>query len=231
MGKITKLSIFFGLLFLAFSFHSAHASENSTPGSSNKFYRSSDFKTGSNSAGIKSRELALTTTGATHGAMKKVKLSEARMKICEMHASNISMRFKNLLGLGEKSHENFNDIVTRVDAFYTSKLVPAGYALPNYDALKSDITTKQTAVQTALTKAQTDGASFSCDSDDPKGSADTFRQDIQALIIANKAYKLSVRTFVVSVRDLALKAKAAKLSPSPVVSPVASPEATEAPSQ
>ncbi len=82
-----------------------------------------------------------------------------------------------------------------------------------------------------MAKAQADGANFSCDSDDPKGSADTFRQDMQALMLANKAYKISVRTFVVAVRDLAVKAKTAKLSPSPIVSPVVSPEVTGEPAQ
>ena len=50
---------------------------------------------------------------------------------------------------------------------------------------------------------------------------------------ANKAYKASVKAFAVAVRDLAKKAKADKLSPSPAISgaasPAVSPEVTETP--
>lgn len=227
MAKVMKISVFFGILLTVLSLTpSAHAVNQS---SSNKFYRSSDHMVSTPSASGKM--IALNNTGATTAAMKKSKLSEARLKICNQRAANVSMRFKNLLSLGMKSHENLDETVTRVDDFYNSKLISAGYTLPNYTVLKSDITTKQANVNTLLDKAKVDGQSFSCDSDDPKTQADTFRQDVQSLILANKAYRISVRTFVVSVRDLALKAKMAKLSPSPAVSPIENPEATEAPIQ
>jgi hypothetical protein len=152
--------------------------------------------------------------------MRKVKLSEARLRTCEEREAKIGDRFKNLLAIGEKTHTGMDKIVERVDTFYNNILVPAGYTLANYEVLKSDMATKKAAVQSALAEAQTSGQSFSCESDDPKGQADAFRQDVQALMTANKAYKTSVRTFVAAVRDLAKEAKADKLSPSPAVSPV-----------
>jgi hypothetical protein len=110
-------------------------------------------------------------------------------------------------------------------------LVAKGYTLENYDALKTDIATKQSAVKTALEQVRASGKDFSCDSEDPKAQTDTVRQNMQALINANKAYKASVKTFVAAVRDLAKEAKSATLSPSPEVSPEAelSPVVSETP--
>jgi len=158
---------------------------------------------------------------------KENKLSESRLKICEVREKNIENRFKTLLTLGTNTHKDKEMIVERVDTFYTTKLVPAGYSLPNYAALKADIASKEAAVQSILDEAKTNGSSFSCDSNDPKAQADDFKTNIQSLIAANKAYKASVKTFVVAVRDLAKQAKSDKMVPSPSVSPAVSPEVTE----
>lgn len=160
-------------------------------------------------------------TMPAEGAMKKVKLSQARLNICRNRSEKIGMRYKNMLGLGMKIDSDRQSIVTRVDTYYNSKLVSAGHTLSNYATLKADIATKQANVKIALDKAKASGVSFSCDSEDPRADADAFRANMQALIAANKEYKLAVRSFVVSVRDLS------KSVNSPVEKGVMSPEPEE----
>lgn len=154
---------------------------------------------------------------ASAAARRIQKLSEARLRICEARSKNISMRFNKLISMGNKSHEAQEMRIEKVDNYYNERLVPEGFSLDNYDDLKSDIDTKKANVKALLEKLQTNGQSFTCDSEDPKGQADTFRDDMKALISANKDYKTSVRTFVVAVRDLAKEARKEKVSPTPEV--------------
>ena len=244
MNKLLKLSISFGLfifvLALATSTYaiSDNASERAMEKQELKQMTNTEGKN-KNVGGIESKNkmMAANDKASAAATRKANKLSEARLKICEAREKNIENRFRTLLTLGVNTHKGKEKIVERVDKFYTTVLVPAGYILPNYDVLKADIETKEAAVQTILDEAQASGESFSCDSEDPKAQADEFKSNIQALINANKAYKTSVRTFVVAVRDLAKKAKADKISPSPIVSePITpipttavSPEVTETP--
>lgn len=224
MRKLLKLSVFLGLFLVALVFtvpsyaiNDNSETSNAEPEKKFKQFRAPESKDSTKSANKDKIKNVMTDKKTNTEVVRRVKLSEARLRTCEEREAKIGNRFKNLLAIGKKTHAGMDKIVERVDKFYNDVLVLAGYTLPNYDSLKSDMTTKKVAVQTALTEAQASGQSFSCDSDDPKGQADAFRQDAQALINANKAYKTSVRTFVAAVRDLAKEAKADKLSPSPVV--------------
>ncbi len=259
MSKFLKLSIFFGFFIFVFSLATAtyareDESENETnvtatitPTKVKENQRNNQFKSKLAKEKEDESEIEDDLISVSPGknrekkeakiskAMerKASKLSETRLKKCEIVEKHIDNRFKTLLSLGVNTHKGKEKIVERVDNFYANKLAPAGYTLSNYAALKADIETKEAAVQAILDEAQTNGESFSCDSEDPKAQADEFKTNIQALIAANKAYKTSVKIFVVAVRDLAKKAKADKMVPSPVVSPVTSPavsnEVTETP--
>lgn len=221
MRKFLIPAIFIGLflvtLIVTLPSYAVNDNSGSSSSDSEKKYKQFRAPESKNSSKSADKERKMNTE-----SVRKVKLSEARLRVCEERENKIGNRFKNLLAIGEKTHTGMEKTLERVDKFYNNVLVPAGYTLPNYDSLKSDIATKKAAVQAALTEAQASGQDFSCDSDDPKGEADAFRQDVQVLMTANKAYKTSVRTFVVAVRDLAKEAKADKSSsPSPSVSPEA----------
>jgi len=228
MLKTLKLSVFFGLLVLFFAFTKVNVlaiydeAVNTTSSEEYKETKSVERMELKNKVNEKVE---------TKAAMKVEKLSEARLKICQSREERISNRFTNLLSLGAGSHQNFEGFVVRVDDFYQNTLVVQGYSLENYKVLKADIAKNQVAVKTALEQVRLSGRDFSCDSEDPKAQTDTFRQNMQVLINANKAYKTSVRTFVAAVRDLAKEAKSATLSPSPEVSSEveAAPVVSEAP--
>lgn len=214
MLKTIKLSIFFGLFLLIFaSANSTWAIEDSTTIDKSTIKNERAVEKINAANDIKEKVEATT-------AVKKANLSEARLRTCEAREQKIANRYKNLLTMGSRFHPYYDKIVARVDYFYTNNLVPNGLILENYDSLKADITSNKEAVSSALAQVQASGQEFSCDSDDPKGEADTFRTNMQALIASNKEYKTSVRAFVVAVRDLAKEAKAATLSITPEVSPV-----------
>lgn len=242
MSRFVKLGFFFGLFFVvlalagsSYAISDDDASENTSDVtisvSPEKKRENKEVmqlkKTEEVERKIKEKSMAKDAKISKAMERKANKLSEARLKICEGREEKIGNRFKSLIALGEKTHAGKEKIVERVDGFYTNVLVPAGHTLPNYETLKADIEVKETAVKAALEAAQVNGQEFSCDSDDPKAQADEFKENVQTLIAANKAYKQSVRTFVVSVRDLAKQArstssgsttKADKLTPSPAVS-------------
>lgn len=229
MSKLLKLSVFLGLFAFVFAFATTtYAQDENTSDviisvSPEKTRENKEIKQFKNSQDLerKAKDKAMMNEAKISKAMERKanKLSETRLKVCQGREEKIGNRFKSLIAIGEKTHAGKEKIIERVDKFYTNVLVPAGHTLPNYAALKADIETKEAAVKSALEAAQASGQGFSCDSEDPKAEADAFREDVKTLIAANKAYRTSVRAYVVAVRDLAKQAKADKISSSPVISP------------
>ena len=154
---------------------------------------------------------------------KKEKLSDARIKICQARQKGISQRAKYMLERGKGINKGHEKIYMRVDKFYNEKLVSAGYTLSNYSDLTAEIEANKQNVLALLESAKATGsAEFNCNSDDPLGQISAFKEDMRALIEANKAYKESIHDFVKAVRDLAKTARLEKISPSssPSVTPV-----------
>ena len=130
------------------------------------------------------------------------RLTEAKLKSCQAKEATIKQRSDQLTKTAENMLEKFDNIATRVEKYYSDKVVPSGKTVSNYDALVADIAAKKVLVQTALTKAQTDALAFSCTSDNPKGQLTQFREDMQAVKKALKDYRTSIKNLIVAVRSL-----------------------------
>ena len=130
------------------------------------------------------------------------RLTEAKLKACQVRENIIKKRAERLGKLAKTIEEKFDAIAKRVEDYYVSKVVPSGKTVANYDSLIADIQTKKGAVQTALTQAQTNAASFSCTSDDPKGQMARFKDDMQAVKSALKDYRTSINDLIVAVRSV-----------------------------
>ena len=135
------------------------------------------------------------------------KLSEARLRVCKGRSISLHNRVKNTINRGGKMHQRLESLVVAVDKFYTNRLVPQGLTLDNHDELLADIEAKEANVASLLDQAKATGEEFDCESDDPKGQLESFKGDMKAVIEAFKEYKLSVRTFVKAVKDLAAESK------------------------
>lgn len=140
--------------------------------------------------------------GATRSAAAGQRLDEVRLKTCQVREDALKKRSARLIQLVTNMEEKFDSIAQRVKDYYTSKVVPAGKTVASYDSLVSGINTKKAAVQTALTKAQEDLASFSCSGDDPKGWMRAFREDMQAVKGALKDYRTAIKDLIVAVRSV-----------------------------
>lgn len=127
------------------------------------------------------------------------KLTEVKLKACQARESAIKTRSTNLINLVSTMEEKFDAIAERVEKFYTTKVALSGKIVSNYDSLVSNIATKKSDVQTALTKAQDDLVGFSCDGNDPKAQMKDFRLDMQAVKEKLKDYRKSINNLIVAV--------------------------------
>lgn len=139
---------------------------------------------------------------------------ENKIKVCQIHERNIKNRADHLQNLVNKMFTNFDKIATRIQNYYTQKLVPQGKTLSNYDVLVSDIATKRATVTIAVEKAKTDIAGFFCTtSTNPKADLTTYRTDMQAVKTALQNYRTSIKNLIVAVRGLVGESSSPSASP------------------
>ena len=96
----------------------------------------------------------------------------------------------------------FDAIAQRVETYYTSKVVPSGKTVANYDNLVADVQSKKAAIKTALSEAQNGVENFACSADDPKAQLKQFRVNMQAVKSALKEYRTSIKNLIVAVRSV-----------------------------
>ncbi len=132
----------------------------------------------------------------------KNRFTEARLKACQTRETSINERQNRLTLLVTNMENNFDSIAQRVKDYYTSTVVPSGKEVPTYVDLVENINTRRAMVRTSLDTAQSDVASFACDSDDPKGDLNRYRQNMQVVIQELKQYRTSVKDLIVAVRSI-----------------------------
>ena len=132
----------------------------------------------------------------------QVRLTEAKLKACQAREKAIKKRTEQLMKLATTMQEKFDAIAERVKEYYTSKVVPSGKTVANYDSLVADIQFKKEAVQTVLVTAQENAGSFACDGNDPKGQLAQFKDDMRAVKSALKDYRTSIKNLIVAVRSV-----------------------------
>jgi hypothetical protein len=130
----------------------------------------------------------------------KARLDEARLKACEARESAINKRIEMLGRLSTNILTKFSNITDRVVEFYNNKMVTEGKTLSNYNELIANINTEKEAVANALSVAQ--GTTFSCDSDDPKGQLEAFRDNMKNVKAALQEYRSSIKDLIVAVKSL-----------------------------
>ncbi len=123
-------------------------------------------------------------------------------RACQTRENAIKTRSTHLVNLVTTMESKFDAIATRVEDYYANKVAPSGKTVSNYNTLVSDIQTKKTAIQTALTTAQNDATSFTCTSTNPKGQLTQFRDDMQAVKSVLKDYRTSIKNLIVAVHSV-----------------------------
>lgn len=128
------------------------------------------------------------------------RLSENNLKICEKLEAGINSRSGNLVNKVNKHTARFDRISSKVQDFYTEKMVPKGITVENYDALVGDISTKKAVVDEAVAKASSTISDFDCSNDHPKQLLSDFKDQMQSVIKSLKDYRKSVVNLIVAVR-------------------------------
>ncbi len=147
---------------------------------------------------------AQSATGQAKQAKQQAltRLENAKLRACQAKEEAITKRATRLTRLVNNMESNFDKHAQRVEEYYTSKVLPSGKTVANYDSLVADIAAKKAAVAAALAIAQNDANSFICTGDDPKGQLTLYRQDMQAVKKALKDYRTSIKNLIVAVRSV-----------------------------
>jgi hypothetical protein len=175
------------------------------------------------STNVQAQTRSTASPTASPSARASTRLADAKLKACQNREAAIQKRSDQLVRLAANMQDTFTSIATRVKVYYTNVVIPSGKTVSNYDALLAEIATKQTAVTTALAKAQSDATSFSCTSDDPKGQLTQFRSNMQAVKSALKDYRTSIKNLIVAVRSITGTTQS---SANPTTKPTSTPTAT-----
>lgn len=132
----------------------------------------------------------------------KNNLTPGQLRSCQARESAIKNRMQSLIDLVTNIENKFNAIEKRVEEFYSTKVVPSGKTVSNYNSLIADVQTKKTAVDTNMASAKTDVSNFSCTNGDPKSLFMQFRTDMQAVKSALKDYRTSIKNLIVAVHSV-----------------------------
>ncbi len=132
----------------------------------------------------------------------KNNLTQGQLRSCQARESAIKSQMQSLINLVINMEEKFSAIEKRVEDFYTTKVIPTGKTVSNYDTLVANITTKKTAVEGAIESAKTDTSNFSCTDGDPKALYLLFRTHMQKVKQALKDYRTSIKNLIVAVHSV-----------------------------
>lgn len=125
-----------------------------------------------------------------------------KLRACQARENAIKIRMTSLSRLANNIESKFDAIATRVENYYTSKVVPSGKTVSNYNALVADIATQKAAVTAALATTQTDVNSFGCSTQNPKADLVKFITDMQSVKKALKEYRTSIKNLIVAVHSV-----------------------------
>jgi hypothetical protein len=125
----------------------------------------------------------------------QTKLSEAKKRVCENRAKNIDAIMARSIKRAEHQGKLFTTIAERVEAFYAKK----GKVVANYDQLVAAVDAAKANLDTNL--ATLKAVDFSCDSDDPKGNIEEFKEAHHMVLDSLKTLRTSVKDLIVGVRS------------------------------
>lgn len=125
---------------------------------------------------------------------------QGQIRSCQAHTESLQNRMRSMVRLMENMESKFEAITNRVKEFYTTKVVPSGKTVSNYDALLAEIQTRKTATLTIRNNAQNQVNAFNCEGD-PKNQLNRFRMNMQEGKTALKEYRTAIKNLVVAVHS------------------------------
>ncbi len=129
------------------------------------------------------------------------RLEEFKLKICKTREENIKKRTSSLMNLASQMVGKFDAIAARVEEFYTTKVLPKGLVVANYDSLVADVNAKKAAVDAAIRKVP-DVSGFDCEGDGPKELLTEYRTAMKDVKSALHEYRTSIKNLIKAVRGV-----------------------------
>ncbi len=120
-----------------------------------------------------------------------------KVKKCEKKQAKINAKLDTISARGAKQLEVFHAISTRVQTFYITK----EYAVENYQTVVSELDALYDQSLVAVTSTQNAADAWSCTVQDPIVSMDTFKSAKRAEITTLKAYKNKVHELILLVKQ------------------------------
>jgi hypothetical protein len=124
------------------------------------------------------------------------KLKDQKLKACQKRSVAINTIMRRSVARVEKHKQVFDTISERVQNLYEKK----GKAVANYDSLLADVNNAKMQVEADIS-AMKAYEKFSCDTDDPKGQAQTFKENLSAARDNLKTYRQAIKDLIVGVRS------------------------------
>lgn len=127
----------------------------------------------------------------------QAKLDAAKLKACQNREKAIKNIMSRISDRGAKQLDVFTKISDRTQEFYKEK----GVTLNNYEALVEEVEAKKAAAEVVVEAVKNDSTEFKCDGDNPKATADIFKDNLKAMNQALKDYKTAVKDLIVGVKS------------------------------
>lgn len=144
-----------------------------------------------------------TQTFAKNQAMNSREPREdGRIRSCAAREKTLTTRMARLTNLATNMMTKFDGHVERIEKHYTTKILPKGAELSNYESLLANIKDKKAAVQVALAESQANTDAFKCESDDPKAQLQQFRSNMQTVKQALHQYRTSIKDLIVAINSI-----------------------------
>ncbi len=189
--------VFFCLIFFLSAIPAGAASENSK--GKNDTNGNSDGVASQASQGKGETKGNSDTKGSSAGA--KSKPNKGSTQSCIAREAGAEKQLSQLFELVTKMESSFDRTSGKLETFYTTKLLPQGKIVDNYDALVKDIADKKTLTQTTKNKTQSEIDDFDCSTGDTKALKEAFRVNMQAVKDALKNYRTAVLNLARAIRQ------------------------------
>jgi len=128
----------------------------------------------------------------------KTKLLDARLKACQQREKAIGNIMLRMSNRGTKQLAVFTKISDRVQAFYTEK----GLTLDNYDVLVAEVNAKKIEAEAFVATVKESAPTFKCDGTDPRGAANSFKENLKAQNTSLKSYRTAIKNLIVAIRSM-----------------------------
>lgn len=122
-----------------------------------------------------------------------------KLELCQKREGKVQNIMARAAQRGEKQIAVFTKIADRTEAFYKDK----GLSIDNYATLVVAVENAKSAAEAQVAATKAIGVDFNCDSENPLGTSDAFKESVEAQKTAMKAFKTAVKNLIVAVKTAA----------------------------